>query len=108
MPKKKTGRAKHLKATKEPEPSILKGWTAIAGYLGQPLAVVQRWGKSGMPIRREGRFTVASPADLSRWLGRESGAREPVHIASEGETDLAAELKRSLSVAKGKPDRRRT
>jgi len=38
----------------------------------------------------------ASPEELSRWLGRESGIQEPVHIASEN-MDLSADLKRALS-----------
>jgi len=37
----------------------------------------------------------ASPEELSRWLGRESGIQEPIHIASEN-MDLSADLKRAL------------
>jgi hypothetical protein len=37
---------------------------------------------------------VATPEELNKWLGRESG--EPVHVAT-GEADLAAELKRGLA-----------
>jgi len=47
-----------------------------------------------MPVTRQGRYVVASPEELKRWLGRESG--EPVHVAIES-ADLAADLKRSLS-----------
>lgn len=108
MPPGKSVKPKARKIPTQPQPTLLKGWKNIADYLGQPIAVAQRWGKSGMPIRREGRYTAATPADLSRWLGGESGAREPVHIAAEADTDLSAELRKSLSAAKGKhaPGRR--
>ena len=79
---------------KKEQPRGLKGWKEIAGYLAQPVATVQRWAKTGMPVRREGRFTVATPEELNRWLARESG--EPVQIATES-TDLAASLRRGLS-----------
>ena len=59
---------------KEKQPALLKGWKQIAKHLGQPVATAQRWAKTGMPARREGRFMVASPEELSRWLGREAGA----------------------------------
>lgn len=90
MPKrsKKTGTKKSLKQ------ADLKGWQEIAALLGQPISVVQRWAKTGMPVKRQGRFVHAIPAELNTWLGRESG--EPVHVATE-ETDLSAELKRGLA-----------
>jgi hypothetical protein len=73
----------------------LKGWQAIAEFLGQQVAVAQRWAReSAMPVSRQGRYTVASPEELNRWLARESG--EPVQIATES-TDLAANLRRGLS-----------
>ena len=73
----------------------LQGWQAIAGFLSQPVAVAQRWAReSGMPVSRHGRYVVASPEELNRWLGRESG--EPVQIATES-TDLMANLRRGLS-----------
>ena len=105
MPRKKP--AKPRKQAAAPQATILKGWKAIADFLGQPVNVAQRWGRSGMPVKREGRYTAASPAELSNWLGRESHSREPVHIAAEGDADLSAELKRSLSAAKGNPARKR-
>src|SRR2546430_15968953 len=77
----------------------LKGWTKIAQFLGQPIAVAQRWARSGMPVKREGRFITASPEELSRYLGREAGLDVPVHIASEG-MDLSTDLKRALSYAR--------
>lgn len=76
------------------ESDLLKGWKQIAGFLGQPIAVAQRWATTGMPVRRQGRFVVALPEELNTWLGKESG--EPVHVATN-ETDLSAELKRGLS-----------
>ena len=77
----------------------LKGWTKIAQFLGQPIAVAQRWARSGMPVKREGRFMSASPEELSRYLGREAGLDVPVHIATEN-MDLSADLKRALSYAR--------
>ena len=71
---------------------VLKGWGEIAEFLGQTLAVAERWQKSGMPVTREGRFVYASPEELTNWGGRS----EPIHIASEGE-DLVADLKQGLS-----------
>ncbi len=82
-------------AKKEPS-RLLKGWKAIAAYLGQPVATAQRWGKSGMPVRREGRFTVATAEELNRWVGREVGARQPVRIATDN-ADLSADLRRALA-----------
>jgi hypothetical protein len=73
---------------------VLKGWKQIAEFLGQPISVAQRWATTGMPISHQGRFVVATPDELNKWLGRESG--EPVHVATN-ETDLSAELKRGLS-----------
>jgi hypothetical protein len=86
-----------------PKPRVqtdrLKGWTQIAQFLGQPIAVTQRWARSGMPVKREGRFMIASPEELSRYLGREAGLDVPVHIATEN-MDLSADLKRALSYAR--------
>ena len=73
---------------------VLKGWQHIAEFLGQPVSVAQRWARTGMPVRRAGRFVVGSREELNKWLGRETG--EPVHVATE-EADLAAELKRGLA-----------
>lgn len=82
-------------AKQQKESGELKGWQQIAGFLGQPVSTSQRWAKSGMPITRQGRYVVASPEDLNRWLGRESSG-EPVQIATEA-GDLSAELRRGLS-----------
>ena len=72
----------------------LKGWRQIAFFLGEPISVVQRWARTGMPISRQGRWVVTSPEQLNAWLGRESG--KPVHIITP-EADLTSELKRGLS-----------
>jgi hypothetical protein len=85
MPTKKT----------KPKADILKGWQAIAKFLGQSPALAERWAReSGMPVSRQGRYVVASPEELNRWLGLESG--EPVHVATES-IDLATDLKHGLS-----------
>ena len=101
---KKTGQAPKQKAP----PGRLRGWTEIAQFLGQPVAVAQRWARSGMPVTRDGRFMTATPEELSRYLGREAGLGVPVHIASE-DMDLSADLKRALFYARGgnKAKRRR-
>ena len=84
---------------KKEQPRALKGWKEIAGYLAQPVATAQRWAKSGMPVRREGRYTVATSEELNRWLGREAGKKEPVHIATDN-SDLSGNLKRALAEAR--------
>jgi hypothetical protein len=72
----------------------LKGWQQIAGFLGEPQSVVQRWATEGVPVRKVGRFVSTSPDELNAWLGKESG--KPVHAVTET-TDLTSELKRGLS-----------
>jgi len=85
----------------------LKGWTEIASFLGQPVAVAQRWARSGMPVTREGKFMYASREELSKYLGREAGFDVPVHIATEN-MDLSADLKRALAHARaGKHDQKK-
>jgi hypothetical protein len=42
MPKRKVAGQK---------PEILKGWQQIAGFLGQPVSVAQRWATDGMPVK---------------------------------------------------------
>ena len=91
---------------KEDSTDLLKGWQQIAGFLGQPASVVERWAHEGMPIERKGRLVYASREKLSRWLGRES-AGEPVRISSEI-TDLSSELKRGLSFARTLRGRRKS
>lgn len=74
---------------------ILKGWPEIAKFLSQPISVAQRWGKTGMPVKKQGRFVTAVPDELNSWLGREAGG-EPLHVAV-ADSDLSAELKRGLA-----------
>ena len=85
----------------------LKGWQEVAAFLGQPVAVAQRWARTeGMPTERRGRYVYASREELNRWLGRQS-AGEPVQITTE-DTDLGAELRRGLSyVRKNKRSQKR-
>ena len=77
----------------------LKGWTAIARYLGIPVATAHRWASEGMPVRREGRFTVADREDVSAWLGRESHMPKPAHVMTK-DADVAAALKESIAAAR--------
>ena len=86
------------KKPSEPSPS-LKGWKAIADFLGLTPATAQRWAEDGMPVKREGRFTVADPAELQSWLGRESHMAKPAHVMTK-DSDIAAALKESLAASK--------
>jgi hypothetical protein len=77
----------------------LKGWTAIAHYLSIPVATAHRWASEGMPVRREGRFTVADREAVSAWLGRESHMPKPAHVMT-ADADMAAALKESIEAAR--------
>jgi len=79
------------------QPEVLKGWKEIAGFLGEPVSVAQRWATEGMPVVREGRSVTTTPDQLNEWLAR--GSKKPVHIVTP-ESDLTAELKRGLAFAK--------
>jgi predicted DNA-binding transcriptional regulator AlpA len=81
------------------EPSDLRGWPAIAQFLGMPNSTVHRWAKEGMPVRREGRNVVASPDELNQWLQRTSGEAAGVHVATSG-ADLIKDLRASLAAQK--------
>ena len=81
------------------QPDSLRGWKAIAQFLALPVNVAQRWAKDGMPVSREGRFTVADADELRRWLGRESQMPAPAHIAVNS-ADLAAGLRESISAVR--------
>lgn len=74
-------------------PALLKGWQAISDFLGEPVSVVERWAKEGMPVHRESRRVTSSPQELNSWMEKVSG--KPVHVATET-ADLSAELKRGL------------
>jgi len=107
--KKKQKLAKKSRPATKPrvQSGRLKGWNEIATFLGQPVAVAQRWARSGMPVAREGRFICASQDELSVYLGREAGLDVPVHIATEN-MDLSADLKRALTYARsGKQDKKK-
>jgi len=84
----------------KPVSGELKGWQEIAAFLGQPVAVAQRWARSeGMPTERSGRNVYASREKLNEWLGHESG--RPVQISTQ-DRDLGADLKQALSFARKK------
>ena len=96
--KKKASKKVAKSPSKSPKASIpttLKGWQQISAFLSQPVSVAQRWAKDGMPLKRQGRFVTATPADLNKWLGREVGG-EPVQVAT-ADLDLSKELKRGLA-----------
>jgi phage terminase Nu1 subunit (DNA packaging protein) len=78
---------------------LLKGWTAIARFLGIPVATAHRWASEGMPVRREGRFTVADRDAVSAWLGRESHMPKPAHVMTK-DADMATALKESIEAAR--------
>lgn len=87
------------KKSSPPAEGSLTGWTAIARYLGIPIATAHRWASEGMPVRREGRFTVADREALSAWLGRESHMPKPAHVMT-ADADLAAALKESIAAVR--------
>jgi phage terminase Nu1 subunit (DNA packaging protein) len=87
------------KKTAPPETGLLKGWAAISDFLKMPPATAQRWAKSGMPVKREGRFTVADPEELRAWLGREADMPAPAQIATNT-ADLTSGLKQSIAAAR--------
>ena len=101
--KKKPSKKKSF-SKKQPAAEVngaLKGWTAIARYLGIPVATAHRWASEGMPVRREGRFTVADREAVSAWLGRESHMPKPAHVMT-ADADVAAALKESIAAARKK------
>jgi hypothetical protein len=81
-------------AKAKPQPAVLKGWRAVAQFLGQTSSTVQGWAKEGMPVERSGQMVQAFPDKLNLWLGRET--REPLQIATQT-PDLSADLKRGLA-----------
>jgi hypothetical protein len=91
-----------MKKQKKIQSSEITGWQAIAKYLGQPITVAQRWAKDGMPVQRKGRSMTAQPEELSKWLGRESGTGEPVHVAQSTDEDLLKELRRGLKAVRSR------
>ena len=95
IPKKKKPKPAEEKSSRhktEGSERTAQGWKEIASFLGQPIAVSQRWARSGMPVTREGRFMYAS-RDVSPYLGREAGLDLPVHTAT-AKMDLSSDLRR--------------
>jgi hypothetical protein len=86
--------------------TTLKGWKAIAGYLGLTPATAQHWAKSGMPVTREGRYTTADPAAIQAWIGRESHMPKPAHVIT-GNADIASALKDSLALTRKRKSKRK-
>ena len=89
----------HGKKTKDDKASELQGWHEIAQFLGLPVATAQRWQKSGMPVRRGGKYVYANPEELNRWLSTESSSNFQAHIATANK-DLTGDLKQALKEAK--------
>ena len=69
--------------------------------MGTTPASAQTWAKQGMPVRREGPFTVADAADVQAWIGKQSHMPKPAHILTD-QADIAAALKESISVVRQK------
>ena len=95
---------KHKSATSRPEAlssksSELRGWSAIARFLGMPDSTAHRWAKEGMPVRRESRNVVASAEELNQWLQRPSGEAAGVHVVTPG-SDLLKDLRASVALQK--------
>lgn len=84
---------------KPPQDDKLRGWKAIATYLGISESAAHRWAKNGMPVKREGRSTVASAEELRTWVGHESHMPEAAHIVTP-ETDISAALKASITATR--------
>lgn len=92
----------HMRKEQEPEQPAkqsLKGWKAIAAYLGIPVGTAQRWARTGMPLRREGRSITVNVNELTDWLGRESHMPGAARVATE-KTDLAGALRESIAAAR--------
>jgi len=100
MPKRSV-KPKRIKKNALFSGEALKGWMAIARYLGIPVATAHRWAGEGMPVRREGRFTVADRNAISAWLGSESHMPKPAHVMT-GEADMVTALKESITAARKK------
>jgi hypothetical protein len=100
--------AKGQIATKPTQPQKksveLRGWPAIAQFLGMPDSTVHRWAKEGMPVRREGRNVVADPEELNRWLQQTSGEAADVHVVTPG-SDLLKDLRASVAAQKSSKKR---
>jgi hypothetical protein len=83
----------------ESSPTELRGWAEISAFLSIPISTAHRWARDGMPVRREGRFTIADPEELRAWLGRESHLSGPVEILTD-KSDLADALKSAIAATR--------
>jgi hypothetical protein len=90
-----------LAKKKAVEAPVLKGWTAIAKFLGTSPAFAQDVGEARNAGEAWGRVTVADPIEVQAWLGQQSHMPKPAHILA-GDADIAAALKDSISVVKRK------
>ena len=86
---------KNIKRQEAPQP--LRGWKAIGDYLGIGGTAAQRWANREMPVRREGRYTVASRDEISR----EAHMAAPAIVATT-DGDMAAALKEFISALRYK------
>jgi hypothetical protein len=94
---------KRSSATRSSKPQSvveLRGWPAIAQFLGMPVSTVHRWKKEGMPVQRQGRNVVAHPEELNHWLQRTSGEAAGVHVVTPG-SDLLKDLRASVAAQEG-------
>jgi hypothetical protein len=60
------------KKRRNPELQKLRGWQQVGAFLGQPISIVQRWAKEGMPVKKQGRFVTATTEELDKWLEQEA------------------------------------
>jgi hypothetical protein len=98
--KPKDKRATNQSQASPSESSELRGWPAIAHFLGMHVSTVHRWKKEGMPVQRQGRNVVASPEELNQWLQQTSGEAAGVHVVTPG-SDLLKELRASVAAQEG-------
>ncbi len=96
MPKRKSAKRDKSAKPREQPPEKLQGWKTIAEYLGVSQATAEHWAKTGMPVKRQGRYTVADPNELRQWLGKEAHMPAPAEVVTSA-TDISAALKESLS-----------
>jgi hypothetical protein len=69
---------------------------SIAGQATGTRISAAHWTKTGMPVRREGRHTVAEASEIRNWLVREAHMPAPAEVPRPG-IDIAVALKESLS-----------
>jgi hypothetical protein len=52
-----------------------------------------------MPVRREGRFTIADVNEVRQWLGHEAHMPKPAYVLTPG-ADVSAALKESIAAVR--------